>query len=58
MVVYVLGKGYDHYTISSIQYNIMSSLHKAPNCAGEKEVVLKNLSKSLDKDSVRVDGVF
>lgn len=25
--------------------------------AGEKEVVLKNLSKSLDKDSVRVDGI-
>jgi hypothetical protein len=25
--------------------------------AGDKEVVLKNLSKSLDKDSVRVDGI-
>ena len=25
--------------------------------AGEVEVVLKNLSKSLDKDSVRVDGI-
>ena len=25
--------------------------------AGEREVVLKNLSKSLDKDSVRVDGI-
>ncbi len=24
---------------------------------GEREVVLKNLSKSLDKDSVRVDGI-
>ena len=24
---------------------------------GEAEVVLKNLSKSLDKDSVRVDGI-
>ena len=24
---------------------------------GEGEVVLKNLSKSLDKDSVRVDGI-
>ena len=25
--------------------------------AGDVEVVLKNLSKSLDKDSVRVDGI-
>lgn len=25
--------------------------------AGDREVVLKNLSKSLDKDSVRVDGI-
>ena len=25
--------------------------------AGDREVILKNLSKSLDKDSVRVDGI-
>lgn len=35
----------------------MTRIIKVTFGAGEKEVVLKNLSKSLDKDSVRVDGI-
>lgn len=35
----------------------VTRLVKVELCTGDKEVVLKNLSKSLDKDSVRVDGI-
>ena len=35
----------------------MTRIVKVNLSAGNGEVVLKNLSKSLDKDSVRVDGL-
>lgn len=35
----------------------VTRLVKIKLSAGEVEIVLKNLSKSLDKDSVRVDGI-
>ena len=35
----------------------MTRVVKVELGAGDGEVVLQNLSKSLDKDSVRVDGI-
>ena len=44
-------------TLVSLHYHQVTRLVKVELKEGGAEVVLKKLSKSLDKDSVRVDGI-
>ncbi len=55
----ICGEGLDFLSSLAVTFLMwqVTRLVKVRLGVGDGEVVLKNLSKSLDKDSVRVDGI-